>query len=100
MTERLFAVIRTRGPRWNDAEPLEGQEDWRGHADFMNELVAEGFMVLGGPLTGTRDVLLIVRAASERAVEARLAADCWSVKDLLRTVRIGPWELRLGALDP
>lgn len=100
MTDRLFAVICTRGPRWNDAEPLEGQEDWRGHADFMNGLLAEGFVVLGGPLSGTRDVLLIVRAASEHDVETRLAADCWSVKDLLRTVRMTPWELRLGSLDP
>ena len=96
----LFAVIRTRGARWNDAEPLEGQEGWRGHAEFMNGLATDGFVVLGGPLRGTRDVLLIVRADNEQQVEARLAADCWTVKDLLRTREITPWELRLGALDP
>src|SRR4249919_4110085 len=62
MPGMLFAVIRTRGPRWNDAQPLEGQEDWRGHADYMNGLVDDGFTLLGGPLGGTRDVLLIVRA--------------------------------------
>jgi uncharacterized protein YciI len=80
---------------------MEAQEDWRPHADFMNALVSEGFMLLGGPLVGSRDVLLIVRAADEAAVERRLAADCWTVKDLLRTRRINPWQLRLGALgDP
>ena len=52
MTAKLFAVIRTRGPRWNDAgQPLEGQEDWRAHADFMNALAADGFVLFGGPLT-------------------------------------------------
>jgi hypothetical protein len=66
----------------------------------MNELVAKGFMLLGGPLVGTRDVLLIVRAADEQEVETRLSADCWSVKDLLRTRQINPWWLRLGSLDP
>jgi uncharacterized protein YciI len=101
MTDKLFAVTRTRGPRWDDSQPLEGQQDWRAHADYMNALLADGFIVLGGPLTGTRDVLLIVRAADERQVEARLAADCWTVQELLRTLRIGPWELRLGSLgDP
>lgn len=100
MSGTLFAVIRTRGPCWNDGAPLEGQEDWRGHADFMNALVTDGFVVLGGPLTGTRDVLLIVRAESQQQVEARLAADCWTVKDLLRTREITQWELRLGSLDP
>ena len=99
MTGKLFAVIRTRGPRYDHSQPLEGQEDWRGHADYMNALVDDGFMVLGGPLSGTRDVLLVVRADDERQVEARLAADCWTVKDLLRTRQITQWELRLGSLD-
>ena len=101
MPGTIFAVIRTRGPRWNDDLPMEGQEDWRAHADYMNDLVAEGFMLLGGPMLGTRDVLLIVRAGDEAEVEARLAADCWSAKDLLRTRQISPWWLRLGSLgDP
>lgn len=100
MAANLFAVIRTRGPRFDDAHPLEHQEDWRVHADFMNALASEGFMVLGGPLAGSRDVLLIVRGKNEQEVEDRLAADCWTAKDLLRTVRISPWELRLGSLDP
>ncbi len=66
----------------------------------MNGLVTDGFVLLGGPLRRTRDVLLIVWAENQQQVEARLAADCWTVKDLLRTREITPWELRLGALDP
>ena len=101
MTDKLFAVIRTRGPGWNEAQPLEGQEDWPAHVVFMNALLADGFVVLGGPLQGTPDVLLIVRAASEAEVEARFAADCWAVKDMLRIRQITPWSLRLGSLgDP
>ena len=101
MTDKIFAVIRTRGPCWNDSQPLEGQEDWPPHADYMNALVAGGFMLLGGPLAGTRDVLLIVRAGNAAKVEARLAADCWTVRNLLVTRQITPWELRLGSLgDP
>jgi uncharacterized protein YciI len=101
MAGKIFAVIRTRGPRWNDSEPMEAQEGWRPHADYMNALVADGFMVLGGPLVGTRDVLLIVRAADESEVEARLAQDCWTVSGLLQTRQISPWWLRLGSLgDP
>jgi hypothetical protein len=56
--------------------------------------------VLAGPLTGTRDVLLILRAESEVEVEARLARDCWSAHELLRTLWIKPWGLRLGTLGP
>ena len=96
--ERLFAVIRTRGAAWDVARPMEEQADWRAHADFMNGLQTEGFVRLGGPLEGTPDVLLIVRAADEAAVRTRLAEDCWSRDDLLRIKEVLPWQLRLGAL--
>lgn len=98
LADRLFAVIRTRGATWDTAQPLEGQAGWAGHATFMNALAADGFVVLGGPLDGTPDVLLIVRARSAEQIADRVAADPWSGMDLLRISRITPWTLRLGAL--
>lgn len=95
---KLFAVIRTRGAAWRASSPLEGQEAWGGHAAFMNALEKEGFVALGGPLDGTSDVLLIVRANAPEEIGDRLQADPWTRLDLLRTTRIAPWTLRLGAL--
>ena len=92
----LFAVIRTRGPGWRHGTPMEEQDAWRAHADFMNALVDDGFVLLGGPLDGP-DVLLIVRAEGAGAIGVRLAADPWE-PNLLRTIRIAPWTLRLGRL--
>ena len=99
MTSEIFAVMRMRGPAWNDAAAMEEQVDWRRHADYMNALADDGFIVLGGPLAGTRDVLLIVRAESEAGIVVCLADDCWSVNGLLKTLWIRPWRLRLGGLD-
>jgi uncharacterized protein YciI len=98
MGKRLFAVLNTRGPRWNHGRPMEEQEGWRAHADFMNGLQADGFVVLGGPLAGTDDVLLIVRAGDEAEVDARLAPDVWVVNGLLSRHWIRPLSLRLGSL--
>ena len=92
-------MIRTRGPAWREGRPLERQPDWEAHAIFMNALAEEGFVVLGGPLAGTPDVLLIIRAASEEEIRARLGADPWALTDLLRVARVTPWTLRLGSLD-
>ena len=97
---RLFAVIRTRGAAWRHGEPLERQADWTAHAAFMNGLVSERFVVLGGPLDGTDDVLLVVRAETPDEVHARLTADPWTHNGLLRVARVAPWTLRLGTLDP
>jgi uncharacterized protein YciI len=96
----IFAVIRRRTERWDRNSPLEGQQAWREHADFMNALEEEGFALLAGPLEDGRDeVLLILNAPNAERIEARLAGDPWTGMGLLETVRVTPWTLRLGALD-
>ena len=92
---RLFAVIRSHGPAWDEAQPLEQQRGWREHVVFMNALAAEGVVVVGGPLDGTTDALLIVRAEHEDEIRRRLASDPWS-RGMLALGRIAPWSLRLG----
>ena len=95
---RVFAVTRSRGPAWNHSLPLEEQDDWAGHAGFMDTLHAEGFVLLGGPLEGTSDVLLIIRARDANEIHTRLSNDSWTSKDLLRTKQVAPWTIRLGTL--
>jgi len=70
--------------------------DWPAHADFMNALEAEGFVLLGGPLESTIDALLIVRARDAEEVRWRLAADPWVKMAVLREASVLPWTLRLG----
>ena len=57
-----------------------------------------GFMLLGGPLVGTRDVLLIVRATDDAEIASRLDDDIWVQTGLLARRQINPWWLRLGSL--
>jgi len=97
--KELFAVILSYGNAWQASRSLEEQEDWEAHRSFMNALENEGFVVLGGPLEGTDDVLLIFRATSSEEIVDRLSADPWHRRDLLRVSRVTPWELRLGSLS-
>jgi hypothetical protein len=96
--KQLFAVIRSRGAAWQTSRSLEGQADWDAHASFMDALEREGFVVLGGPLEGTSDFLLIFRARSADEVLDRLLADPWTGSDLLRVSQVTLWTLRLGSL--
>jgi tetratricopeptide (TPR) repeat protein len=64
------------------------------HASFMDALVDDGFMVLGGPLADEHRVAHVVEADSEEAVRATLARDPWSDTHL-RIGSIDPWTLRL-----
>jgi uncharacterized protein YciI len=93
--KRLFAVVRTHAPAWDEKRPLEEQPGWPAHAEFMNALAAEGFAIVGGPLEGSADALLVFRAHNEDEVRTRLKADPWG-DDMLKLTRIDPWQLRLG----
>jgi hypothetical protein len=94
--KRLFFILRTRGENWNRDCGFEEQHGWSEHAAFMNGLAQEGFIVLGGPLEGTPNVLLLAMAESEEGVRAKLAGDIWAQQDLLRVERVAPWSLKLG----
>jgi uncharacterized protein YciI len=95
---KLFAVIRSHGAAWQPASPLEGQQEWDAHARFMNALEAQGVIILGGPLEGTPDVLLVMRAKSREDVMRYLEQDPWTRLGLLRVKEVQPWTLRLGTL--
>lgn len=93
-----FAVFREPGAGWDRSHPMRQQDRWDAHAAFMDALADEGFVVVGGPLGGGSQFLLIINAESEAAIEARLAADPWVPMRLLRIARIEPWEILLGRL--
>ncbi len=94
----LFAVMLNRGAAYHHGQPLESQPEWDAHAKFMDAMVAEGLVKLGGPLEGTNEVLLIFRAESEDEIRRRLAPDPWHRMGLLQISRTMPWTLRLGKL--
>ena len=64
----------------------------------MNDLVDEGFIILGGPLEDSPDVLLVMRATTGDEIVERLAVDPSTQQGLLVIKQIWPWQIRLGAL--
>ena len=74
---------------------MREQAGWDEHARFMDALVEEGFVFLGGPLEGDREVLHIVSAASKEEIERRLADDPWTPNGMLTTVSIERWTILL-----
>ena len=92
----FLVVLRRSGPSWDPARALEEQSDWSAHASFMDALVQDGFVILGGPLADGHRVVLAFEAESETAARAMLAHDPWS-ETHLRFESIEPWTLRLDA---
>ena len=96
----MFHVILHRsGPEWQANLPLEEQSGWDEHAAFMDGLVDEGFIVLGGPLADEHRVVHAVEAESEEAVRATLARDPWSGTHLC-VGAVERWTIRLDGRSP
>jgi hypothetical protein len=95
LAEQLWVVRRRRGGPWDWSRDLREQDGWDEHARFMDALVDDGFILLGGPLEGDRDVLHVVDAPSEQAVHDRLAADNWTRDGRLETVSVEAWTILL-----
>ena len=95
----MFHVIVSRsGPEWDRSKPLEEQSGWDEHAAFMDALVDQGFVVLGGPLEDEYRVAHAIEAESPEAIRATLANDPWSGSHLV-IESIDAWTIRLDGRE-
>jgi hypothetical protein len=93
-----WLVETTQGPGWMSNRSRRQQPGWDAHAAFMDELVEEGFVALGGPIgevSGDR-ALLVVSAPDEHVVRTRLAADPWA-EGVLSIRSVQRWTIWLRA---
>jgi uncharacterized protein YciI len=91
----MFHVVLLRsGPEWDSARPMEEQPGWTEHAAFMEDLVENGFLVMGGPLPDGLRVVHAVEAYSEEDVRATLSEDPWN-DSILRIDTVERWFIRL-----
>jgi len=93
MSDPTFVVLSRAGAHRDLAKGSREQPFWDEHAAFIDGLVEEGFIVLGGPLTDEDGAMLVVRAASEDEVRAKVAADPWYAHGILQLERIARWEI-------
>jgi uncharacterized protein YciI len=96
----MFAVRLERGGPYDFSRDLREQDGFDDHARFMDSLVEEGFIILGGPVSGGRETLQAVSAPSEQAIRERLAEDNWAQNGMLTIKSIEEWTILLDGRAP
>jgi uncharacterized protein YciI len=66
---------------------------WNEHAAFIDQLVAEGFVLMGGPLVDEGGAMLIVNADDETAVREKLKDDPWYTHGILKLESVKRWQV-------
>ena len=94
---KLWVVLRTRGRAWDLTKQLREQPLWDEHAAYLDLLTERGIIVLGGPLEGTGDAMLIFEAGNESTIHRLLKDDPWSSTHQLETKSVTPWNVLLEA---
>ena len=112
-----FVVISQQGPSWDPSRPMRDQQLWTEHVTFINGLVDEGFLLLGGPLADRSRpdddfspvsepvgddrlyrTMVVVQAPGSGEAAGRLAEDPWIRAGVLVRTSIDRWEVLVG--DP
>ena len=94
----LYVLRLRRGGPWDWSRDMREQVGWDEHARFMDGLVDDGFLLLGGPLDGGRDTLHVVEAESADAVRERMATDPWAENGMLTPASIEGWTVLLDGI--
>ena len=93
----VFALTEVSGPNWDASRARREQDGWDEHAAFMDGLVEDGFVILGGPIGDGQRVLLVVEAEDEDEVLARFSTDPWLPMGILEIATIEPWTIWLDS---
>lgn len=88
-----YVVMSRAAPNRDLSRGSREQPFWEDHAAFIDALVADGLILLGGPLVDEGGALLIVRAENEAEVRAALDPDPWYERGILRLEGIMHWQV-------
>ena len=95
--KNVFIAISSAGPNRDRSKPTREQPFWDEHASFIDQLVAEGFILMGGPLVDEGELpqgaLLIVNAEDENEVREKLKDDPWFEKGILKLETVKRWQI-------
>jgi len=95
--KNTFVVISSAGPNRDVSKGTREQPFWDEHAEFIERLVAEGFILMGGPLVDEGGALLIVNGEDENEVREKLKNDPWRDQGILKLENIKRWQIFIDA---
>jgi len=99
--KNTFIAISSAGPKADRSKITRQQPFWDEHAAFIDQLVDDGFIIMGGPLVDERELphgaLLIVNAQDENEVREKLKNDPWFEKGILKLESVTRWQIFIDA---
>lgn len=91
--KNIFLAISSAGSNRDFSKGTREQPFWDEHAKFIDQLVEDGFILMGGPLVDEGGALLILNAEDENEVREKLKNDPWATHCILKLESVKRWEI-------
>jgi uncharacterized protein YciI len=91
--KNTFVAISSPGPNRDLSKGTREQPFWDEHATFIDQLVAEGFILMGGPLVDEGGSMLIVNADDANEVREKFKNDPWMKHGILKLESVKRWQI-------
>jgi uncharacterized protein YciI len=96
--KNLFLAISSAGLNRDFSKDTREQSFWDEHAKFIDQLVDDGFILMGGPLVDEGGSLLIVNAEDENEVREKLKNDPWAKHGILKLESVKRWQIFIDVM--
>jgi uncharacterized protein len=87
------------GPTWASGPP-EDQPGWDDHAAFVDELVARGTMIMGGPLADYSGSVSILEDVGEKEARELVGRDPFMANGVFVLDDVRAWNVYVDELTP
>jgi len=95
--KNTFLAFSSVGPNRDPSNGTREQPFWDEHEAFIDQLVDQGFVLMGGPLLDEagmpQGALLIVNAGDEDEVREKLKNDPWFQRGILKLESVKRWQI-------
>jgi uncharacterized protein YciI len=91
--KNTFPAISSAGPNRDLSKDTREQPFWDEHAAIIDQLVEDGFILMGGPLVDEGGSLLIFNAEDENEVREKLKNDPWATHGILKLESVKRWQI-------
>ena len=96
--KNTFVTLSSAGPNHDPSKRTREQPFWAEHVAFIDRLVDEDFILMGGPLVDDGGSLLIVSAEDENEVREKLKNDPWAKHGILKLESVKRWQIFIDVM--
>ena len=99
-TRVVRVLVRFRaGPTWTSGPPEE-QPGWDEHGEFVDDLIARGIFVMGGPLADYSGSINLLENVDEAEARELLAKDPFVLNGVFVLDDVCAWNVYVDKLTP